>query len=79
MIAKKLRKRAQDRNPIRVGWVGAGRMMSGAICRDLRLEAAIRAYELNGIKRSDYRGCGDGWCRPTGKAGRRCLYRVQWR
>ena len=27
--------------------------MSGAICRDLRLEAAIRAYELNGIKRSD--------------------------
>jgi len=26
MIAKKLRKRAQDGNPIRVGWVGAGRM-----------------------------------------------------
>lgn len=66
MISQKLRKRQANGNPIRVGWVGAGRMITGAICQtalmkgmansvicDIRLEAALRAYTINGVKRED--------------------------
>ena len=66
MIAQKLLKRQAAGNPIRVAWVGAGRMNTGAICQtaqmkgmsnavicDLRVEPAIRAYEINGFKRKD--------------------------
>ena len=66
MISKKLNRRSQKGNPILVGWVGAGRMITGAICQtalmkgmrnavicDVRTEAAIRAYEINGVKRDD--------------------------
>jgi len=66
MISHKLAKRHASGNPIRVGWVGAGRMNTGAICQtalmkgifnavicDIRPEAAIRAYEINGFKRGD--------------------------
>lgn len=66
MIAKKLNRRHLARNPIRVGWVGAGRMNTGAICQaalmrgmvnavicDLNQGAALRAYEINGWKRGD--------------------------
>jgi predicted homoserine dehydrogenase-like protein len=64
MISKKLLKREATGNPIKVGWVGAGRMISGAICQtarmrgirsavicDLRPDAAIRAYTINGVPR----------------------------
>jgi predicted homoserine dehydrogenase-like protein len=64
MIARKLLKRHAAGNPIRVGWVGAGRMITGAICQtaqmkgirsavicDIRPEAAIRAYTINGVPR----------------------------
>ncbi|HEX7550284.1 MAG TPA: NAD(P)-dependent oxidoreductase, partial [Candidatus Methylomirabilis sp.] len=66
MIHQKLLKRQAAGNPIRVGWVGAGRMITGAICQtalmkgmansvicDIRVDAAVRAYELNGFKRED--------------------------
>jgi len=66
MISQKLLKRQAEQNPIRVGWVGAGRMNTGAICQtalmkgmfnavicDLRPEVALRAYEINGIPRGD--------------------------
>jgi predicted homoserine dehydrogenase-like protein len=66
MITPKLRKREAEGRPIRVGWVGAGRMNTGAICQtalmkgirnavicDLRPEAAIRAYTINGWRRED--------------------------
>lgn len=66
MIHQKLLKRHAAGNPIRVGWVGAGRMITGAICQtalmkgmrnavicDIRVDAAVRAYELNGFKRED--------------------------
>ena len=66
MISQKLLKRHADGNPIRVGWVGAGRMNTGAICQtalmkgmfnavicDLRPEVALRAYQINGIPRGD--------------------------
>jgi predicted homoserine dehydrogenase-like protein len=66
MIKQKLLKRHAAGTPIRVGWVGAGRMNTGAICQtalmkgmsnavicDIRLDAAQRAYELNGWKRKD--------------------------
>lgn len=66
MIQQKLLRREAAGNPIRVGWVGAGRMITGAICQtslmtgirnavicDLHPEAAIRAYEINGVKRTD--------------------------
>jgi predicted homoserine dehydrogenase-like protein len=64
MISKKLLKREATGNPIKVGWVGAGRMITGAICQtarmqgirsavvcDLRPETAIRAYTINGVPR----------------------------
>ncbi len=64
MISRKLLKRQAAGNPIRVGWVGAGRMITGAICQtalmkgiassvicDIRLDAAIRAYTINGVAR----------------------------
>ena len=66
MIAPKLAKRHAAGNPIKVGWVGAGRMITGAICEtalmkgmrnalicDIRPEVAIRAYEINGVKKQD--------------------------
>jgi len=66
MITPKLWKRHAAANPIRVAWVGAGRMNTGAICQtacmkgmsnavicDIRVEAAIRAYEINGFERKD--------------------------
>lgn len=66
MIQQKLLKRHAAGAPIRVGWVGAGRMITGAICQtammkgmrnavicDLRVEAAVRAFEINGVKKKD--------------------------
>lgn len=63
MLQRKLMRREASERPIRVGWVGAGRMITGAICQtaqmrgmrnavicDLRVEAALRAYKLNGIR-----------------------------
>jgi predicted homoserine dehydrogenase-like protein len=61
MITQKLRRREAEGNPIRVGWVGAGRMNTGAICQvaqmqgirnavicDLRPDVALRAFRING-------------------------------
>ncbi len=66
MISVKLERRKAEGNPIRVGWVGAGRMNTGAICQtdsmigivnaiicDIKVEMAVRAYEINGVKRGD--------------------------
>jgi predicted homoserine dehydrogenase-like protein len=66
MIQPKLRKRQANGNPIKVGWVGAGRMITGAISQtaqmqgmanavicDIRPQAALRAYEINGVRRED--------------------------
>lgn len=66
MISRKLMKRQASGNPIRVAWVGAGRMITGAICQtalmrgmanaaicDIRPERAIRAFEINGARRED--------------------------
>jgi predicted homoserine dehydrogenase-like protein len=66
MISQKLLKRQAAGKPIRVAWVGAGRMNTGAICQtammkgmsnsvicDLRVDAAARAYEINGYKHKD--------------------------
>jgi predicted homoserine dehydrogenase-like protein len=33
MISQKLLKRQANGNPIRVAWIGAGRMNTGAICQ----------------------------------------------
>lgn len=64
MIRQKLLRRQAAGKPIKVGWVGAGRMITGAICQtaqmpgmanavvcDIRPEAALRAFELNGWRR----------------------------
>ena len=64
MIKQKLKRREAAGNPIKVGWVGAGRMITGAICQtscmqgissavicDIRPDAAIRAYTMNGVMR----------------------------
>ena len=64
MISRKLLKRESAGNPIKIGWVGAGRMITGAICQtalmkgmrsavicDIRPDAAIRAYTINGVPR----------------------------
>jgi predicted homoserine dehydrogenase-like protein len=66
MIQQKLLRRQAAGNPIKVGWVGAGRMITGAICQtglmkgmrnavicDVRPEAAVRAFEINGWSRGD--------------------------
>ncbi|MHB1004235.1 MAG: NAD(P)H-dependent oxidoreductase [Chloroflexota bacterium] len=66
MIGPKLRRRYAEGNPIKVGWVGAGRMITGAICQtatmkgmanavicDVRPESALRAYAINGVARED--------------------------
>jgi predicted homoserine dehydrogenase-like protein len=66
MISQKLLRRQAAGKPIRVAWVGAGRMNTGAICQtammkgmsnsvicDLRVDAAARAYEINGYKHKD--------------------------
>ena len=65
-LRKVLKAREAAGNPIRVGWVGAGRMLTGAITQtaqmkgmwnavicDLRTESAVRAYEINGISKED--------------------------
>jgi predicted homoserine dehydrogenase-like protein len=66
MIRQKLLRRHAADTPIKVGWVGAGRMITGAICQtalmkgmrnavicDIRSDAAIRAFEINGVKKKD--------------------------
>jgi predicted homoserine dehydrogenase-like protein len=66
MIRQKLLRRHAADTPIKVGWVGAGRMITGAICQtalmkgmrnavicDIRADAAIRAFEINGVKKKD--------------------------
>ena len=66
MISRKLMKRQSEGNPIRVAWIGAGRMNTGAICQtalmkgifssvicDIRPEAAERAYTINGFSKND--------------------------
>ena len=66
MIQQKLLKRHAAGTPIKVGWVGAGRMITGAICQtalmkgmrnavicDIRPEVAVRAYEINGVPKQD--------------------------
>ncbi len=66
MISRKLLKRQAAGTPIRVGWVGAGRMITGAICQtalmkgmansvicDIQAGRAFRAYEINGVKHED--------------------------
>lgn len=65
-LRKVLKAREAAGNPIRVGWVGAGRMLTGAITQtaqmkgmwnavicDLRTESAIRAYEINGVPKEN--------------------------
>ena len=64
IMKRHLEARARDKNPIRVGFVGAGRMGTGAICQiglmagmqtsiiaDLNRERAARAFELAGRRR----------------------------
>lgn len=66
MMTQKLLKRHIEKNPIKVGWVGAGRMNTGAITQtahmkgmwnavicDKRIESAIRAFEINGVAKED--------------------------
>ena len=66
MIEPKLRRREAAGNPIKVAWVGAGRMITGAITQtaqmkgmrnavicDIQLDRAYRAHEINGAKRED--------------------------
>lgn len=66
MIKRKLLKREAAGNPITVAWVGAGRMITGAICQtaqmrgmrnavvcDVRIERAVRAHTINGVARED--------------------------
>src|SRR3990172_2655215 len=66
MISRKLLRRQAAGNPIKVGWVGAGRMITGAICQaaqmrgvwnavvcDIQVDRAIRAHTINGISRDD--------------------------
>lgn len=66
LIKTALAERADNGNPIKVGFVGAGRMGTGALCQiglmrgmraaiiaDLSAERAIRAYQLSGHDRAD--------------------------
>ena len=66
MISRKLQKRQASGRPIKVGWVGAGRMITGAICQtaqmtgiwnavicDIQTDRAIRAHTINGSSRED--------------------------
>lgn len=66
MIQRKLLRREAAGHPIKVGWVGAGRMITGAVCQtalmkgirnsvicDIRVEAATRAYAINGVAPGD--------------------------
>jgi predicted homoserine dehydrogenase-like protein len=66
MIHRKLQKRHAEGRPIRVAWIGAGRMNTGAICQtafmkgifnsvicDIRPAAAQRAYEINGFEKNE--------------------------
>ena len=82
MITPKLLKRHAAGNPIKVGWVGAGRMITGAICQtalmkgmrnavicDIRPEAAIRAYEINGVTKTGHRVHRNTSARSTTRSG----------
>ena len=66
MIKQALEARASRGEPIQVGFVGAGRMGTGAICQiglmrgmrtaiiaDIDIERIVRAFELTGYKRDD--------------------------
>jgi len=66
VLKQKLKERQMNKRPIRVGWVGAGRMNTGAISQtalmkgmwnavicDKNVESAVRAFEINGVSRSD--------------------------
>jgi predicted homoserine dehydrogenase-like protein len=66
MIKQALEARASRGEPIQVGFVGAGRMGTGAICQiglmrgmrtaiiaDIDIERVVRAFELAGYKRDD--------------------------
>jgi predicted homoserine dehydrogenase-like protein len=66
MIKQALEARASRGEPIQVGFVGAGRMGTGAICQiglmrgmrtaiiaDIDIERVVRAFELTGYKRND--------------------------
>ena len=66
MIKQALEARASKGEPIQVGFVGAGRMGTGAICQiglmrgmrtaiiaDIDIERVVRAFELTGYKRDD--------------------------
>lgn len=66
MIYQKLLRRQAADNPIKVGWVGAGRMITGAICQtaqmkgtwnavicDIQTDRAIRAHTINGVPREE--------------------------
>ncbi len=66
MIKQALEARASRGEPIQVGFVGAGRMGTGAICQiglmrgmrtaiiaDIDIERVVRAFELTGYKRDD--------------------------
>jgi predicted homoserine dehydrogenase-like protein len=66
MIKQALEARASRGEPIQVGFVGAGRMGTGAICQiglmrgmrtatiaDIDIERAVRAFELTGYRRDD--------------------------
>jgi len=66
MMKRKLEARASAGDPVKVGFVGAGRMGTGGICQiglmqgigtaviaDLNLDRAVRAFELCGRRRED--------------------------
>ncbi len=66
MFKQALDRRAEQGRPIQVGFVGAGRMGTGAICQiglmkgirdaiiaDISTERVVRAFELSGCRRED--------------------------
>jgi predicted homoserine dehydrogenase-like protein len=66
MVKQALEARASRGEPIQVGFVGAGRMGTGAICQiglmrgmrtaviaDIDMERVVRAFELTGYDRAD--------------------------
>ena len=66
MFKQALDLRAEQGNPIQVGFVGAGRMGTGAICQiglmagirnaiiaDINTERVVRAFALSGHRRED--------------------------
>ena len=66
MFKQALDRRAEQGRPIQVGFVGAGRMGTGAVCQiglmkgirnaiiaDISTERVVRAFELCGYRRED--------------------------